>query len=336
MQPYPGVLRLAEVITVRQGRDDDGLGFARLIGSCWKEYSGIVHDVSLEIPDILTLATSIAARQGMLWTAEQDGHIVGMISTYPADEAWYLSRVYLDPGQRGTGLAQRLLRLAEDQARGRGAHRMMLWSDIQFTRAHAFYEKHGYVRRGGLRALANVPDVIEAGYAKPLTGLVVEELDIAAAESAERTLARLLQDCTQGSASTGFIPPLGREKAWDYWRGVTQAVGRGRVRLLAAWLEGDLAGTLQLGLDLPEDQSHRADLRQVLVAPGHRQRGVASALLQSAETTARGAGLRLLVLEACPGPAAHRLARSLGWREAGSVPSQLKGGHDVARFYKPL
>jgi GNAT superfamily N-acetyltransferase len=295
----------------------------------------MVHDLSVEIPDILTLATSIAARGGMLWTAEQGGRIVGMISTYPGDDAWSLSRVYLEPGERGTGLAQELLHLAEGHARGRGARRMVLWSDILFTRAHAFYEKHGYVRRGGLRALPDVPDVpdvIEAGYAKPLTDLVVEELDIAAAESAERILARLLQE----GGATGFVAPLVRDKAIAYWKTITQAVGRGQVRLLAAWLDGALVGTLHLGLDLPEDQRHRADIRQVLVSPAHRQRGVARALLQSAERTARVAGLRLLVLEARPDPAAHRLARSLGWQEAGSVPGQLIGGHSITRFYKPL
>jgi GNAT superfamily N-acetyltransferase len=332
MQPHPGFLRIAEVITVRPGRDDDGAGFARLIGGCWTEYSGMVHDVSVEIPDILILATSVAARGGMLWTAEQGSHIVGMISTYPADDDWYLSRVYLEAGQRGTGLAQGLLHLAEDHARDRGARRMVLWSDILFTRAHAFYEKHGYVRRGGLRALPTVPDVIEVGYAKPLTGLVVEELDIAAAESAERTLARLLQD----GGAAGFVAPLTRDKAVTYWKTITQAVGEGQVRLLAAWLDGALVGTLHLGLDLPEDQRHRADIRQVLVSPAHRQRGVAHALLQSAEAIARAAGLQLLVLEARPDPAAHRLAESLSWQKAGSVPGQLIGGHSLTRFFKPL
>ena len=203
-------------------------------------------------------------------------------------------------------------------------------------RAHAFYEKHGYVRRGGLRALPNVPDVIEAGYAKPLAGLVVEELDIAAAESAERVLARLLQDCAQDGASTGFIAPISRGKALDYWRTITQAVGQAQIRLFAAWSDGELAGTLHLGLDLPEDQHHRADIRQVLVASGHRQRGVARALLQTAEAMSRAAGLLLLVLDARPDPAARRLAHLLGWQEAGSVPGQIKGGHSMARFFKPL
>ncbi len=328
------------MITIRPGRDEDAAGFAHLIGGCWTEYSGMVHDVSVEIPDILTLATSIAGRGGRLWAAEQDGAVVGMISTYPADDAWHLSRVYLAPDQRGTGLAQDLLHLAEGHARGRGAQRMVLWSDVLFTRAHAFYEKHGYLRRGGLRALPDIPGVIEAGYAKPLTGLVVEALDIAAAESAERSLIRLLQDCAACGASTGFVTPVSRDSASAYWKTITQAVGRGEIRPFAAWLDGALVGTLQLGLDLAEDQRHRADIRQVLVSPTCRQRGVARALLQSAEAVARAAGLVLLVLEARPDPAAQRLAHSLGWQDAGSVPGQIRDGqgqfHSMARFFKPL
>ena len=331
---------MKEGASIRPGRDDDGPGFIALIAACWGEYPGVVCDVDAELPEVRALASHIADHGGALWTAEQDGQVVGMIATYPAGGDWVLSRVYADAQQRGTGLGLRLLRLAEDHARHAGAARMILWSDVLFTRAHAFYEKHGYVRRGGLRALHDLSNTIEVGYAKPLAGLVVEQLDIAAAESAERALALILRDCVQGGASVSFLAPLPLETALGYWRSVTRAVGPGETRLLVAWLDGVLAGTVQLGLDMPQNQTHRGDIRKLLVAPAARRRGVARALMQAAERAATEAGRRLLVLDTLAGRAAEALYRNTGWHEAGTIPGYALDEHGQAHatryFFKAL
>ncbi|MEJ1974648.1 MAG: GNAT family N-acetyltransferase [Acetobacteraceae bacterium] len=230
------------MLSIRPGRDKDAAGFIRLIGDCWAEYPGCVMDVDGEARDLRALATHFATLGGRLWAAERDGAIVGMVATYPAVEAWQIARMYVAAAERGTGLARRLLALAEDHARSAGAHRMVLWSDTRFLRAHAFYEKQGYVRTGGLMALNDLSRSIEAGYAKPLTGLVVQALDVAAAESAESLLADILVACVDEGASVSFLPPLQRDQAAEYWRGVSRAVASGRTVLLAAWREGVLAG----------------------------------------------------------------------------------------------
>jgi GNAT superfamily N-acetyltransferase len=321
---------------IRPGRDADADAYIALIGACWGEYPGVVVAVEAEVPEIRALATYMADHGGALWTAEVDGALVGMVATYPADDGWTLSRLYVDARQRGTGLAQDLLHRAETHARGQGATRMVLWSDVLFTRAHAFYEKRGYVRRGGLRALQDLSNTIEAGFAKPLAGLVVEELDIAAAESAERALATILRDCVADGASVSFLAPLAQDKARAYWHGVTKAVGLGHTRLFAAWLDGVLAGTVQLGLDMPENQPHRADLCKLLVAPASRRQGVAGALMQAAEDASRRAGRSLLVLDTQAGGAADQLYRRLGWTEAGTIPGyalDTTGTPHATRFF---
>ena len=325
---------------IRPGRNSDAAGYIALIGACWSEHPGVVLDVDAELPEIRALATHMAGCGGALWTAEQGDEIVGMAATYPAGDGWRLSRMYVAAGQRGSGLGPDLLRRAEDHARAAGALRMVLWSDVLFTRAHAFYEKHGYVRRGGLRALHDLSNTIEAGFAKPLAGLVVELLDIAAAESAERALATVLQDCVDGGASVSFLRPLARERALAYWRGVTRAVGEGKTLLFAAWLDGALAGTVQLGLDMPDNQPHRADLRKMLVASAARRRGAGRALMLAAEAAARQAGRRLLVLDTWVGSAGEALYRDLGWTEAGVIPGysldELGRAQDTRFFFKRL
>ncbi len=291
-----------------------------------------------ELPELRTLATHFTDRGGALWTAEQDGQVVGMVAAYPSADAWQLSRMYVTAAQRGTGLAADLLRRAEDHARAAGGVRMALWSDMLFTRGHAFYEKHGYVRRGGLRALHDLSNSIEAGFAKPLAGLVIETLDVAAAESAERTLAAILRDCVHDGASVSFVPPLPPDRALAYWRTITRAVGEGRAALMAAWLNGALVGTVQLGLDMPDNQRHRADLRKMLVSPSARRCGVGGALLRAAEQEAAHAGRELLVLDTWTASAGPALYASHGWRQAGVIPGYSRdengADQDTQLFYK--
>ena len=93
-------------------------------------------------------------------------------------------------------------------------------------------------------------------------------------------LAQVLIDCVEGGASVSFMLPLPQEKAAAYWRGVAVSVGRGERVVLAALDEaGVIVGTVQLTLNLPENQPHRADLAKMLVHRRARRQGrLASAL----------------------------------------------------------
>ncbi len=325
-------------VVVRPGRDADAAGFMALIEGCWAEYPGQVFDVDGEMPELRALASYYAANGGALWTADDAGAVVGMVATYPADDGWHLSRLYVQAGQRGSGLAAELLGGAEAHARAAGGRRMVLWSDVLFLRAHAFYQKHGYVRRGGIRALGDLSNSIEAGFAKPLAGLVVEALDVAAAESAEQALAAILRGCVDGGASVSFLPPLAHDAALAFWRGVTKAVGQGAAVLLAAWLGGALVGTVQLGIATPPNQPHRADLRKLLVTPSARRQGVAAALMTAAEAAAAAHGRSLLTLDTRADDAGEALYRTLGWTEAGRIPGYSIDGagrlEATVLFYK--
>lgn len=57
------------------------------------------------------------------------------------------------PTRHGTGLAAALLETAERHVRDAGALQLELWTDTRFTRAHRFYEKHGYRRQPEQRIL---------------------------------------------------------------------------------------------------------------------------------------------------------------------------------------
>lgn len=308
--------------TIRPGRDEDAEGFISLIGTAWSEFPGCVMDVDGEMPELRALASHFDKAGGALWAAEQDGRLVGMVATRPLrhDEAYEICRMYVAGEERGTGLAQRLLALAEGWARDAGAARMVLWTDTRFEAAHRFYEKHGYVRQGAIRILDDLSKSLEFRYAKPARGLVVEALDAAAAASAERRLSRILVDCVAVGGSVPFFPPLAPERAREVWRRVSAEVAAGTRVLLAAWRDGALVGTVQIDLGTPENEPHRAGIEALLVDPAARGTGVGRALMQRAEQAARRLGRSLLTLETRADELAERLCRDLGWQEAGRVP----------------
>ncbi|TFZ07087.1 GNAT family N-acetyltransferase [Ramlibacter henchirensis] len=134
-------------------------------------------------------------------------------------------------------------------------------------------------------------------------------------------LADVLVDCVEGGASIGFMLPIARETALAFWRRVADAVQRGdRVLLVAQRADGRIVGTVQLILDLPENQPHRADLVKMQVHRSVRGRGVAQRLLEAAEREAVREGRRVLVLDAVTGGDAWRLYQRCGWQRVGDVP----------------
>jgi GNAT superfamily N-acetyltransferase len=305
--------------SIRTGRDSDAAGFIALIGACWGEYAGIVIDVDAELPELRALASHYADKGGALWTAEADGRIVGMIGVVPhSDGAWEIVRLYTLPPYRGAHLAPRLLTAAEAHARSAGATRLTLWSDTRFERAHRFYEKHSYVRRGPIGVLHDLSNSLEFGYAKPVFG--IELLDAAAAASAERRLAEVLCACVDAGASVSYLPPLAPDVARGFWRRAAADVAAGTRIVIAAWDEARLVGTVMLEFAASPNQPHRAEVQKLLVHPEARRKGLARSLMARAEAEARRAGRTLLTLDTRAGDAAESLYRGLDWHEAGRIP----------------
>lgn len=132
-------------------------------------------------------------------------------------------------------------------------------------------------------------------------------------------LADVLIDVVDGGASIGFMHPLARTKALAFWQGVAGAVRRGERALIVAEDAVGIVGTVQLVLQLPENQPHRADLSKMIVHRRGRRRGVGAALLRAAEDAARACGRTLLVLDTASA-GAERLYERGGWVRVGVVP----------------
>jgi GNAT superfamily N-acetyltransferase len=145
-------------------------------------------------------------------------------------------------------------------------------------------------------------------------------LEAPVADTALDQLAAVLVDCVEGGASVSFMSPFPLSEAVAFFRKVAASVASNDTVLLAARLNGEIVGTVQLGLDTPPNQPHRADIKKMLVHRSARGRGIGAALMARAEDEARRNGRWLLVLDTVPGENGHRVYKRAGWTQSGLIP----------------
>jgi GNAT superfamily N-acetyltransferase len=152
----------------------------------------------------------------------------------------------------------------------------------------------------------------------PASTLDVRRLD-AVSEAQLQALADVLIDCVEGGASVSFMLPMTCDKALAFWRKVAAGVASGERVLLVAEDAQGIVGTVQVILDQPENQPHRADVAKMLVHRRARRQGAGAALMRAAERAALAEGKTLLVLDTGDDTAA-RLYTRLGWQPVGTIP----------------
>ena len=148
--------------------------------------------------------------------------------------------------------------------------------------------------------------------------ILVERLDADAARRHVPGLAAVLADCVANGASVSFMNPFGQADAEAFFRGVADKVATGETILVAAFDGDRLIGTAQLGLDMPPNQPHRADVRKMLVHSAGRRKGAAGAMLARLEDEARAIGRTLLVLDTASDEA-RRVYERGGWSRCGFI-----------------
>jgi GNAT superfamily N-acetyltransferase len=169
---------------------------------------------------------------------------------------------------------------------------------------------------------------------------IIRVLDADQAKEAIPALCDILCDCVEGGASVGFMLPFDVSAAKAFWSGVVAAVEVGDVALLVAEHNGRITGTVQLGLNQPPNQPHRADIKKLLVHRAARGLGLSRLLMSAAEQHAGEAGKSLLVLDTATGEVAETIYQKLGWSKAGVVPDYalFPDGRfcDTSIFYKRI
>jgi len=157
-------------LTLNPGSDADGVGMAALISRIFDDYENCPF-VMDEFPELHAPATYYGDKGGKIWvlsdmTKQGDDRVTGSIAITPTHLPGVaeLFKVYLAHERRGSGVAQTLLATAMEWARTANMHALILWTDTRFVSGHRFYEKHGFVRMPGVRALHDAAETFEFGY----------------------------------------------------------------------------------------------------------------------------------------------------------------------------
>lgn len=138
-------------------------------------------------------------------------------------------------------------------------------------------------------------------------------------------LADILHASVEAGASINFILPYSLGAAEDFWtRKVLPVLEGGKLVMLVAWLDGRIAGTVQLDHDMPPNQPHRAELRKLMVHPDFRNRGIARRMMAEIESIASQLGRSLITLDTRTGDKAEPLYASLGYETAGVIPGYCR------------
>jgi ribosomal protein S18 acetylase RimI-like enzyme len=139
-------------------------------------------------------------------------------------------------------------------------------------------------------------------------------------------LAEVLHAVLYAGAGISFITPFSLEDARAYWVDtVLAAVRAGTRRVVIARLDHRIVGTVQLDLDTPPNQQHRAAITKLLVHPTARRRGIGRALMIAVEEIARSEGRSLLTLDTVSDSHAERLYNSLDFITVGVIPRYARG-----------
>jgi GNAT superfamily N-acetyltransferase len=166
----------------------------------------------------------------------------------------------------------------------------------------------------------------------------IVELDADAVLRAADELGEVLADCVNGGASVNFMLPYSAADGAAFFRKVAPSIGRDNI-LLAAKLDGRIMGTVQLGIETPPNQPHRAEVKKMLVHRAARHKGIGAALLTRVEAIAKKNGRTLLVLDTASDDA-RRLYERGGWQRLGKIPDYAlwpAGGFcDTTIYWKRL
>jgi GNAT superfamily N-acetyltransferase len=97
-------------------------------------------------------------QEGPVWTARQEGRLVGTVAAVPKGDALYIRSMAVLPNARGHGIGKLLLEQVESFARAGGFRRMFLSTTPFLHEAIRLYERFGFVRTSdGPHELAGTP-----------------------------------------------------------------------------------------------------------------------------------------------------------------------------------
>lgn len=123
-------------------------GVRDVIRDVYAEYGFTWDDAHAYFADLHDIPGHYAARGGAFWVLLDGPRVVGSVGVSVHGDECELHRMYLLKSHRGAGHGRQLLDQAVTWSRQRGMRRMLAWSDVKLTAAHAMYRRFGFTHIG--------------------------------------------------------------------------------------------------------------------------------------------------------------------------------------------
>ena len=130
-------------VTIRRAETGDAEGLGRCLDAAYAQFAA-------RIPDLPSMSEDCAGEieRNLVWVAEADGRIVGVLVLSPRDGYMLLVNVAVHPETRGTGAGRTLLALAESEAVRRGYDEMRLKTHAEMPETVGLYTRNGWAETG--------------------------------------------------------------------------------------------------------------------------------------------------------------------------------------------
>jgi GNAT superfamily N-acetyltransferase len=136
---------VSAAVTVRSGGGDDAAAIAEIWSSGWRDaHVGLVPDALVDVRTDESFRARASERVGEALVAVVDGVVAGFVMVVD-DE---VEQFYVSAAHRGTGVADALMRKAEQAVRARGHDKAWLAVVDGNARARRFYERAGWRDEG--------------------------------------------------------------------------------------------------------------------------------------------------------------------------------------------
>lgn len=139
-----------------------------MIYAIYQEYNDVMYFLGAD-KDLLDIDNHYIYQNGEFWIEtdpEDNNKIIGSIAMQRDLDnrfAVWLKRFYLLPEYRGTGLAKKMHKTAMEWCRLNKLHKVQLWCNSKFARAHSFFKRNGYQQRA-VRSINNAAIPYEEYY----------------------------------------------------------------------------------------------------------------------------------------------------------------------------
>jgi N-acetylglutamate synthase-like GNAT family acetyltransferase len=107
-------------------------------------YQGYVPRIGLRPAPMDADYASLIGRD-LVWVAEQDGAVVGVLVVVVADDHLLIENIAVSPASQGAGVGSLLMQLAEQHAHEAGVPQVRLYTHELMTENHAYYRHRGFV-----------------------------------------------------------------------------------------------------------------------------------------------------------------------------------------------